>query len=100
MLKGYFRFTLLDKKRNEDILRMTGQPPIEIELRKVNDDCNGLDMCKGWVVRGHKREFLDVDQWGRKDNLGVSLRWVDTISRDLSWTQLEDRTYVVTDRRT
>jgi hypothetical protein len=28
-------------------------------------------MCKGWVVRGHRREleFLDVDQWGRKDNL-------------------------------
>ena len=27
-------FTLLDKKRNEDILRMTGQPPIENKLRK------------------------------------------------------------------
>ena len=29
-------------------------------------------MCKGWVVRGHRREFLyiDVDQWGRKDNPG------------------------------
>ena len=27
-------------------------------------------MCKGWVVRGHRREFLDVDQWGRKDNRG------------------------------
>jgi hypothetical protein len=30
-------------------------------------------MCKGWVVRGHRREFLDVDQWGRKDNLGESV---------------------------
>ena len=31
-----FKFTLLDKKGNEDIciLRMTGPPPIENELRK------------------------------------------------------------------
>ena len=33
-LRDILGFTLLDKKRNEDILRMTGQPPIEIELRK------------------------------------------------------------------
>ena len=43
-------------------------------------------------MRGRRREFLDVDQWGRKKTGGVSLRWVDTISRDLSWIQLEDWT--------
>ena len=87
---------------NEDILRMAGQPPIEIELRK---------RCLQWFghvqrmgCEGTQKRVLDVDQLGRKDNLGgggggVSLRWVDTISRDLSWTQLEDWTDVVTDRQ-
>ena len=33
-LSDILGFTLVDKKRNEEILRMTGQAPIEIELRK------------------------------------------------------------------
>ena len=58
-LRDILGFSHLDKKRNEEILRMTGQPPIEIELRK---------RCLQWfghvrriIVRGHRREFLDVD---------------------------------------
>ena len=91
-------FTLLDKKRNEDILRMAGQPPIEIELRK---------RCLQWFghvkrmccERTQKRVFRRRPV-GKKRQLGwVSLRWVDTISRDLSWIQLEDWTDVKTDRR-
>ena len=29
---------------------------------------------------GHRREFLDVDQWGRKDNLGESVYVGGTLS--------------------
>ena len=52
------------------------------------------------VVRGHRREFLDVDRWERKDNLGESVYvgWTLSAESDLSWIQLEDRTDVVMDR--
>ena len=33
-LRNILGFTLLDKKRNEDILKLTGQIPFEDELRK------------------------------------------------------------------
>ena len=32
-LRDILGFTLLENKRNEDILRIAGQPPIENELR-------------------------------------------------------------------
>ena len=72
-LRDVLGFTLLDNKRNEDILRMTG-----------NDIFNGLDMCKGWVVRGHRRVFRCRPVGKKRQPGGVSLCWVDTISSDLS----------------
>ena len=45
-------------------------------MNQGKDDCNGLDMYKGWVVRGHRRELLDVDQWGKnKPGESVYFGW-------------------------
>ena len=97
-MRDILGFTLLDKKRNEDILRMTGQPPIEIELRKC---------CLQWFEhvqrvgceRTQKRDFRCRPVGKKRQPGGVSLCWVDTTSTDLSWIRLEDCTNVVTDRR-
>ena len=102
-LRDILRFTLLDKKRNEDILRMTGQPPIEIELRKRRLQWFGHVQRMG-CERTQKKVFRcrpveKKRQPGGGGGGGVSLCWVDTISRDLSWTHLEDWTDVVMDRR-
>ena len=87
---------------NEDILRMAGQPPIEIELKKRRLQWFGHVQRMG--CEGTKKRVFRCRPVGKKRQPGgggggVSLRWVDTISRDLSWTQLEDWTDVVTDRQ-
>ena len=63
-LRNILGFTLLDKKRNEDILRTTGWPHIENELRKRR--LQWSEHVQGMVVRGCRREFYDVDQWEEK----------------------------------
>ena len=55
-LRDILGFTLLDKKRNEDILRMTGQPPIENELRKLQLQWFGHAQRMG-CERTQKRVF-------------------------------------------
>ena len=97
-LRDILGFTLLDKKRNEDILRMTGQPLIEIELRKRHLQWFGHVKRMG-CERTLKRAFRCRPVGKKRQPGGASLRWVDTISRDLSWIQLEDWTDVVTDRQ-
>lgn len=69
------------------ILYVTGQPPMENELRKLQLQ---------WFGHVQSREFSDVNQWGSKDNQGKPVYRVDTISGDISW--IEGWTDAVTDR--
>ena len=98
-LRDISGFTLLDKKRNEDILRMTGQPPIENKLRKRRLQWFGRVQRMG-CERTKKRVFTRLSRpvVKKRQPKGAMLSMVGG-HYDLSWLWIEDWTDVVTDRR-
>ena len=83
-LKDILGFALLDKMRNEDILKLTGQIPIEEELRKRRLQWFGHVQRMDEENSRRQKRILKRRLAGKKRKPGgTSFPWVDTISRDL-----------------
>ena len=96
-LRDILGITLWDMQRNADILKVTGELPIDKQLRKKRLQWFGH--VKRMQDERPQKQLLKCRPKGKKrPQGGTPLRWIDLISRDLS--KLTNWQEVVKDRAT
>ena len=82
-LRDIVGVTLWDRRRNEDILKETGETPVEEQLRQRRLQWFG-HLQRMPDHRPQKQVMKCRPQGKKRKPGGTSLRWMDVINRDLS----------------
>ena len=82
-LRDILEFTLWDRRRNADILKETGELPIEEQLRKKRLQWFGR--VRRMPKEHPQKQLLKCRPKGkRRPQGGAPLRWIDTVNKDLA----------------